>query len=164
MRLEHFQSSLTAHPSQLELLWRDSNPRPSRDVVQPGSQSCMGGDEVVVQKHQIDDQRCWTGLEPVSRAGTCLNPCIPNWQSPCSCSKATDEVLTRGFFPRVFQLHHCDRGSQTGFEPARSFDHRTLCTPNRQSVVYGWRRGIGQITNVWESNPPRTVDAPDTGI
>ena len=54
------------------------------DVLRYGSQLCIGGDEVVVQKHQIDDQRCWAGLEPASRASTCLNPCIPNWQSPCS--------------------------------------------------------------------------------
>ena len=54
------------------------------DVLRYGSQLCIGGDEVVVQKHQLDDQRCWAGLEPASRACTCLNPYIPNWQSPCS--------------------------------------------------------------------------------
>ena len=36
------------------------------------------------------------------------------------------------------------RFALAGFEPARSFDHRTRCTPNRQSVVYAWRRSCGQ--------------------
>jgi hypothetical protein len=121
---------------------RTHNPRVMSHVLQSGSRSCFGGDEVVGQRHFR------TGIEPANRFAvarlTGRSRCSPNRQSPCVFKKPNEGVSRAAFqrYGRPCQRSKppiVDRPLCLGETPApftsRSPGIATLgpsCTPSRQ--------------------------------